>query len=364
MDMDSKQLIAVGLTGILIMGVLGAIGFSAASLFSQAQVIEVNGLIGSEKEAFFSDPKVIEALAAHDPPFEVIVRKAGSRAMATHSDLGRVDFVFPAGVPAALKIEDTVDVAGSYDLFFTPMVVVSWNPIVEILEANGYVENKGDYYALDMEAYLEATKNEVRWSDLTNNKAYDVNKRILINSTDIRKSNSAAMYLSLASYIENGNNVVQNKNQIKTILPVMSDIFFGQGFMEESSAGPFENLVILGMGQAPMVMAYEAQFMYWMANINGALRPDLIIIYPEPTIFTKHVMLTFSENGQQLGAALETDPTLKRLAVEHGFRNDDLAALQQFKEAHKLQLPDNLVNVIDPPSYEILEEMIVRLEQQ
>ncbi len=362
--MNTNRLIALILTGVLIVGVLGAIGFSAFTLVSEAQIVEVDGLIGSEKEAFFNDPEVIAALASLDPSLVVTVRKAGSRAMATHPELDSVDFVFPAGVPAARKIEETANTTGSYDVFFTPMVVVSWTPIVAILEANGYVENRGDYHALDMESYLEAVKSGVRWSDLTENEAYDVNKRILINSTDIRQSNSAAMYLSLASYVENDNNIVQNDSQIDTVLPVMSDIFFGQGFMEESSAGPFENLIILGMGQAPMVMAYEAQFMHWIATINGSLRPDLQVIYPEPTVFTKHVMLAFTEEGQLLGQALENDPILKRLAVEHGFRNDNLSAFQSFKSNHNLNLPDNLVNVIDPPSYEILEGMIVRLEQQ
>lgn len=49
-----------------------------------------------------------------------------------------------------------------------------------------------------MRAFLKLVTDGKRWSDLLNSSAYSVNKKVLINSTDVRTSNSAAMYLSLA----------------------------------------------------------------------------------------------------------------------------------------------------------------------
>src|SRR4030095_6448927 len=99
-----------------------------------------------------------------------------------------------------------------------------------------------------------------RWSELTGNTAYAVNKAILINSTDVRRSNSGAMYLALASYVLNGNQVVQSSEQANKLLPQLEALFLKQGFTESSSEAPFEDYLVMGMGKAPLVMIYEAQF--------------------------------------------------------------------------------------------------------
>ncbi len=81
----------------------------------------------------------------------------------------------------------------------------------------------------------------------------------MIVSTDVRKSNSAAMYLALASYVVNGNNVVQNEEDIQRVIPLVEPLFLKQGYSEYSSEGPFEDYLSMGIGKAPLVMIYEAQ---------------------------------------------------------------------------------------------------------
>ena len=51
-----------------------------------------------------------------------------------------------------------------------------------------------------------------RWKDLQGAQAYEVNKSVLVSTTDVRKSNSAAMYLALTSYAFNGGEVVTDRN--------------------------------------------------------------------------------------------------------------------------------------------------------
>jgi hypothetical protein len=242
------------------------------------------------------------------------------------------------------------------------MAIASWKPIADILVANGLAQNQGGYYTLNMDAYLKAVAANKRWSDLTNNQAYNVNKDILITSTDIRQSNSAAMYLSLASYVANGNNVLQDDSQIQAVFPLMSALFLKQGFTEYSSEVPFQDYMSMGMGKAPMVMIYEAQYIAQAAQPNG-IRSDMVLMYPEPTIYSKHTLIALTPNGIKLGDLLLNDPVLQRLAVENGFRNNNLDLFKQVKQERNLNLPDNLVNVVDPPSYEILEKTIEQIQQ-
>jgi hypothetical protein len=356
-----KRLLGPLLLAVLVIGVGAAIFLSVRQQFTLSQVVTVNGLIGSEKEPFFQDPKVVDELRKNG--LVVKYDKAGSRTIATTPDLSKYDFVFPSGVPAATKLRQDHKTAKAYDEFFTPMAIATWKPIAAILEANGLAKNQGGYDTLDMNAYLKAVAADKRWSDLTGNAAYNVNKSILITSTDVRQSNSAAMYLALASYVGNGNNVIQSDSEIQAVMPLMSSLFLKQGFTEYSSEVPFEDYLSMGMGKAPMVMVYEAQYIAQAAQPNG-ISGDMVLMYPEPTIYSKHILIALTPGGQKLGDLLLNDPVLQRLAVENGFRNTNVDLFKQVKKDRNLSLPDTLVNVVDPPSYEILEKMIQQIEKQ
>jgi hypothetical protein len=345
---------------ILIIGVIGGIYLSAREQLAARRVITVRGLIGSEKEEFFKDERVVAALRKGG--IEVQFEKAGSRQIATSFNLDEYDFTFPAGVPAAEKIRLERGISKSYSTFFTPMVVASWKPIASILEANGIAQNQGPFYILDMERFLELVADGKRWKDLVENSAYPVNKSILIDSTDVRKSNSAAMYLALASYVANNANIVQSEAEIAGVMPLMESLFLKQGYVEYSSEAPFEDYLAMGMGKSPLVMIYESQFLSQAAN--SGVSEDMVLMYPEPTIFSKHTLVPLTPGGERLGELLSTDPELQKLAIEYGFRNNNTAYFNQFLRDHNLSVPQNLVNVIEPPSYEVLERMIQIIEQK
>ncbi len=356
-----KRILGPILLVILIIGVGIAIYLSASQQLTLRQTITVRGLIGSEKEKFFLNPQVVETLKKNG--LVVKVEKAGSRTIATTPDLSNYDFVFPSGVPAATKIREGQKAAKAYDVFFTPMAIASWKSIANILEANGVAHNNGGYYTLDMAKYLQFVGENKRWSDLQNNKDFNANKSILIVSTDVRKSNSAAMYLALASYVLNGNNVVQSAEDMQKVMPLVEPLFLKQGFSEYSSEGPFEDYLSMGVGKAPMVMIYESQYIAQAAVPNG-ITSDMVLLYPDPTIYSKHILISLTPNGEKLGDLLMNDPDLRRLEVEEGFRNTNIELFRQYKKDHNLTLPDNLVNVIEPPTYEILERMIQQIEQK
>ena len=355
-----KRLLGPLLALLLLVGVGVALYFSVSGQLSARRVETVRGLIGSEKEDFFLDERVGEVLRQNGLVVEI--EKAGSRQIATDYTVSEYDFVFPAGVPAAEKIRRENEVRASFDAFFTPMTVASWGIIADTLEANGIVRQTGGVRYLNLNRLLEVMKANRRWSDLENNPDYSVDKGVLITSTDVRRSNSAAMYLSLMSFVANGGEVVQNDAQLEVVLPVVTELFFRQGFQEYSSEVPFEDYLVMGPGKAPLVMIYESQYLQMAAE--GGVTPEMTLLYPEPTLYTKHVLLGISEAGEKLGRLLSTDSELLELEVKYGFRNENTAYFSEFVRKHDLTVPDTLVNVIDPPSYEILEKMITRIERR
>ncbi len=317
---------------------------------------EVRGLVSSENLAFFEDARVAKRL--EELGFVVHVEAAGSRQIATDFDVSKFDFAFPAGAPAAEKIRRSTKTRAPVTPFFTPMVVASFSPIADVLARNGIATKKEGHYALDLRRYVEAFRQGKRWSELAGNTAYPVDKRVLITSTDVRTSNSAAMYLSLLSFLANGDGVVQNRAQARKVLPKVSPFFLVQGFVETTSEGPFDDYLAIGAGKAPLVMVYESQFVGRAIAKDGAIRPEMVLLYPEPTILSKHTFVPVTGDAEKLGKALATDAALQALAVTFGFRTSRPGAFEASAKENGLGLAAQLVDVVDPPSYEALDGMI------
>jgi hypothetical protein len=359
-NQSPRRLAAIGLAVLLIIGVgYGIISSARDALGPDA--VTVSGLIGSEKAPFFGDARVIAALKRGG--FVVTTSTAGSRQIAG-ADLSQQDFAFPAGVPSAEKIR--LDHAGSRAVvpFYTPMAIATWKPIVDLLVKAGVASDSGSIITLDVAEYMKLVDENKRWKDLPGNTAYPVNKSILITSTDVRRSNSAAMYLSLASYVANGDNIVENDAEVGPIIDRLAPLFLRQGFVASSTEEPFEDYLVQGMGKSPMVMIYESQFIQRAAAADGSITPDMVLMYPNPTIFSKHTFVGLTPDGIRLGDFLTNDPEMRSLATEFGFRTTDTAAFAAFVAEHKLPVPGSIIDVIDPPTYEALEAMIVRLEKE
>ena len=325
-------------------------------------VVTVHGLVGSEKESYLRDPRVLSELRKNG--FDLRIETAGSREMAKRTDLSTYDFAFPAGAPAGQRLKAIVKAKDVYTPFFTPMAVASWKTIANILIANGIVRVDGGHYMIvDMPKLLAAENEGKRWRDFKSASGYDVNKSVLVTTTDPRKSNSGVMYAALASYVLNGNQVVQSAEQVARMQSQINGLFLRQGFQESSSAGPFEDYVEIGMGKAPLVMIYESQFIeYALAHPNDR-GGQKVLLYPRPTIYTKHTFVPIDDKGDRLGQLLQTDPVLQHLAVEHGFRIQESAYSSDFWKKNGIAVPDQLIDVVDPPSFEFLEEIITGVER-
>jgi len=331
-----------------------------AASHKAASRITIKVLTGSEKEKFLLDPELTRVLAGDG--ITITVQKAGSREIATRPDLKSFDAAYPAGAPAAVKISQTTGSKRIFNSFYTPMCVASWKTLIPVLEKSGVVAGKdGSYFIVDMAKLVDMMQKGTRWRDLPGNTAYAVGKSVLVTSTDVRKSNSGGMYLALAAYIANGNNVVDNENDADKVAANMVGLFSRQGFQESSSAGPFEDYTAMGIGKAPLVMIYEQQFLEYVLSRQN-VNPDMVLLYPAPTILSKHTIVALNDNGVRFAEVMTSNPKIQSIAHRSGFRSQDNAELFSQVEARKLVIPHTLVDVIDPPSYDILEKLIGRID--
>jgi hypothetical protein len=127
------------------------------------------------------------------------------------------------------------------------------------------------------------------------------------------------MYLALASYVLNGQQVVQSPADLERVMPQVAPLFLRQGFQESSSAGPFEDYLALGMGKAPLLVAYESQLVEFLLRHPQRRSGEMVMLYPQPTLYSKHVLVPYTPAGDRVGQLLESDPQLRALAQEYGF---------------------------------------------
>jgi hypothetical protein len=150
------------------------------------------------------------------------------------------------------------------------------------------------------------------------------------------------------------------------VLPVVAPLFLRQGFQEQSSAGPFEDYLALGMGKAPLLMTYESQLIeFWLKHPDKLKSKDaggMVVMYPKPTVYSKHVLVPYTPAGVRLGTVLENDPALRALAHEYGYRTGGDLRGPELWAQRGIAVPEVLVDVIDPPSHEWLERMTVAIE--
>ena len=354
-----NRVLGIALAVVLALGVIAAIviSYSQSHKTVATHVVTVHGVIGSEKLPFFQDQDVIAEFRAHG--FDVQVDTAGSRQIATTVDLSKYDFAFPAGEPAAVKIQQDHHAKATYIPFFTPMAIATFGDIVNLLKSINVVTTSGGVQVLDVKAFLAVVAQNKRWTDIPSNTAYPAGKSIYITSTDPTTSNSAAMYLSLASYVANGNNVIQDQTQAHAVVPAIAPLFTRQGFTLSSTDAPFEDYLTIGIGKDPMVMIYEAQFLAREAAKDKAITGgNRTMIYPSPTVYSKHTLVPLNANGDAIGRLLMNDAKLQSLAIKYGFRTSDATAFNKFLTDRGVTPPPPLVNVIDPPTYTNLEALI------
>ena len=358
-----SRLLGIGLAVVLAIGVVAAIVISYTQNHhtSVTNMTVVHGVIGSEKLPFFQDPAVIAEFNARG--YDVRVDTAGSRQIATTVDLSKYDFAFPAGQPAGIKIQQDHHAKTTYVPFFTPMAIATFTTIGDLLVTAQAATKTGGVYTLDIDKFLALVKAQKRWSQIAGNTTYPAGTQILITSTDPTSSNSGAMYLAIASYVANGNNIVESPSQVQTILPVVAPLILRQGFTESSSAAPFDDYLSIGIGKDPMVLVYEAQFLARQAAKDGSITSDRTLMYPSPTVYSKHTLVPLTGNGDAIGRLLVGDAKLQTLAVKYGFRTNDPGAFTKYLTDRGVAPPPQLVNVIEPPAYDNLEAMITGISK-
>ena len=320
---------------------------------SPQELVHVRVLTGSAKFAFLKDENLTRILEKAGYTLEL--EKTGN----TADDVARADkfdAVWPAGADAANDFATSIKGSATYPVFSSPLALASWKKLMPVLEANGLAKQQagaahGDFNLEKALPFMLAGK---RWNQLSDNTVFPVNKGFLVNTPDVRKSNTGAQYIATLAYIANGSNVPTDADKASALADSLSSLITRQGFQEGTLSGPFEDYIGQGIGKAPLVLVYESQFVE--AKRQGKLTDAHILLYPQPGLVLKHILVARTPAGRKLGELLSGDPQIQAIAAQYGFRTNDPAIFASAAKKVGLDAPE-LLNLADTPSTKVLDAM-------
>ena len=201
----------------------------------------------------------------------------------------------------------------------TPIVIYSWDTVVDSLEKEQIVTKKDDvYYISDMDKMLTYILEGKKWADIGLNDLYG---NINIASTDPVTSSPGATYYGLLLSIMCKSQV--NEQSVNENLPKLKEFYTKSGYMNNTPADLFERYLKTGAGGEPMIVDYEKSIINF-ANSNQKgfeqVKDKIRVLYPTPTIWNSHCIATFTEAGNKFYKAFE-DEQIQSIAWEkYGFR--------------------------------------------
>ena len=102
-----------------------------------------------------------------------------------------------------------------------------------------------------------------------------------------------------------------------------------QGLMRTGSDSAFEQWVIQQTGG--LLAGYESQLLQWVTTRNNGVFPEgIVTLYPEPTIFNDHPILSLTEAGKKLIPAMQDDAVQNIAWTRYGFRSGTRVLEQAF----------------------------------
>lgn len=316
------------------------------------------GFIGGEKQAFIEDPDVVRALGSFGLALDP--RVAGSVEMVREPALlgQNPQFLWPSSsVMVDLARQNGVAIRRDQVVLNSPIVVYSWQPVVDGLIKTGFASQAADgHYELDLKALLDAILSNAQWSTLGVDALYG---RARIVSTDPNRSNSGFMFAGLALNLLAGD--VANPAMLAQHGPQLQAVFSAMGLKASSSGKLFDQYLAGGLGAEPMVVGYENQLVEWIladperwSRVQAGAGAKPVLLYPRPTAYSAHPLITIAPAADRLLDVL-MEPKLQELAwTRHGFRGPLGTPTGTAHDAIKGLLPADISAVLPLPSADVM----------
>jgi hypothetical protein len=340
----SKALFYVGIVGIVVALIAAVLAIMFAKRsgdggLASGGATRITCYGGSEKEELINDPDVKRILAdSYGVEVNFIPKGSYKQVQVPPDELraSKVDCLWPSSASAQAVFEGSGNskaFGNDYEaasVLESPEVLYANKEAADGLQRAGIVALRdGNYFIVDfrrlLEEYLLPGKS---WSDLGVTLPAGP---VLINSSDPATSNSGMTLAQLELATIASGNPYQPASVAQTgaSLAEVKALIDAQGLMRTGSDSAFEQWVIQQTGG--LLAGYESQLLQWVTTRNNGVFPaGIVTLYPEPTIFNDHPILSLTEAGKKLIPAMEDDAVQDIAWSRYGFRSGTRVLEQAF----------------------------------
>ena len=317
--------------------------------------VEISGFIGGEKIPLVEN-QTFKDKVKKSYGLSMDYRKEGSLAMAEADTEGR-DYLWPSSQLALELFRKH----GGKDLqneivFNTPIVLYSRKLVVDALIKEGIVRADEGVHYIDMVKLANLMVEEKTWDDIGLSELYGP---ILVDTTDPNQSNSGNMFLGLLANALNGNKPVTTAS-IDNVASDIDRIYNQIGYMQTSSIDMFNQFLRQGLGSFPIIAGYESQLLEFSKQepeMYDKIKDDVVILYPEPTVWSSHVYIALTENGK-VGLNALMDKDIQALAwKEHGFRTI-VAGTENPEDFQVKGMANQVTKIMQMPNIQVMQELM------
>lgn len=340
----SKGLFYAGIAGIVVVLIVAVavIMFKrsgADSGSADGRVARITCYGGSEKEELINDPDVKKILAEKYGLEVNFIPKGSYKQVQIPPDelkASKVDCLWPSSASAQAIFEGSGNskaFGNEYEaasVLQSPEVLYANKEAAEGLQRAGIVAIRdNNYFIVDLRRFLEDYLLPGKyWADLGVTLPAGP---VLINSSDPATSNSGMTLaqLELATIASGNPYQPASVAQAGASLGKVKALVDAQGLMRTGSDSAFEQWVIQQTGG--LLAGYENQLLQWITTRNGGVVPaGIVTLYPEPTIFNDHPILSLTTNGKKLIGAVQDDAVQDIAWTRYGFRSGTRVLEQAF----------------------------------
>lgn len=351
------------LKGLIILLVVIAVGAVYYFGFARrAQTVTLNGYLGGEKIGVLEDEEIQKILKDR---YHLVIdySKAGSLDMIDLDQTGR-DYLFPSSqVAQELYRTKHGSPKKSEIIFNTPIVFYTHKSVADALNQKGLIRDLGNgAKGVDMPGLVDLMLKDTKWSDIG---LPDLYGPVTVATTDPVRSNSGNMFAGLLANVLTTSGLA-DENNVGEVLPSVKKIFEKSGYMESSSSDLFSQFLRTGVGAKPIMAGYESQILeFAVENPDdwAALKDDIVILYPVPTVWSSHPYIALTDNGV-LGIDAFLDSDVQKLAWEkHGFRTGVSGASADIAHFDVSGLQSTVTTVVATPNAKTMQKIIDYLGQ-
>lgn len=324
-----------------------AVSSSATDVLSNNKVRDIlkDKYKVSVKETYYSDNELIkkELLTNNKKIYNGII----------FGDKKYLDYYkTPANISLGEKERDTVKT--SYSFLTTPLVIYTWDSILNVLVEKGIVsEVSGTYYITNMNDFLELISGNNKWSDI----GLNIEGNINVETESLKPYNSAAAFYELLLLsISNGDLSENNLNQV---LSDFNKIYSKKNFLSSSDSDLFDLFLRLGINSKPMIAGYESdiiKFSNEYPDVYATLKDKVKILYPASTIISSYPIATLDDDGA-LVKSFDDKEIQEIILKEYGLRVDN-GTVNYDVSTLNVSIPATIKNSVDGMKLETYNKMI------